>query len=95
MKTLLITLLSLSLTANADNHKGGHGDHPCKEIKEACEAAGFKKGEHKDGKGLWKDCIDKVAKGETVTGVTISAEAVAACKSKHEMRKEKRKENKK
>ncbi len=90
MKTLLVALLSISLTAHADNHKDGH--HPCKEIKEACEAAGFKKGGHKEGKGLWKDCIDKVAKGESVAGVTISAEVVASCKTKHEMRKEKRKD---
>ncbi len=92
MKTLLIALLSISLNANADHHEG---HHPCKEVKSACEAAGFKKGAHKDGKGLWKDCIDKVAKGETVPGVTVSAEVVSSCKSKHEMRKEKKKDRKK
>lgn len=93
MKTILISIIFFGLTANASHHEGHEGKGgPCKAIKEACEKAGFKAGDHKKtGKGLWIDCVDKVAKGETVEGVTIAAADVAACKEKHEERKEKRK----
>lgn len=57
--------------------------HPCLNIKKACEAAGFVKGQHKQGKGLWKDCMDKLAKGETVPGVTANPTEIEACKAKH------------
>lgn len=55
---------------------------PCLEVKKACEVAGFTKGKHKDGKGLYKDCMQKLGNGESVEGVSISADAVAACKEK-------------
>lgn len=65
-----------------------HKNHPCKEIKAACEAAGFKKGAHKDGnKGLWKDCIEPLKEGKTVAGVNVTPEQVAACKAKKEQHK--------
>lgn len=56
---------------------------PCKEIRSACEAAGFVKGNHKkDGKGLWVDCMKKVKAGEAVPGVNVTPEQVTACKDK-------------
>ena len=55
---------------------------PCKKIKEACESAGFVKGDHKDGKGLWKDCISKIKAGATIPGVNVTPEDVNACKAK-------------
>lgn len=64
---------------------------PCLEVKKACEAAGFTKGKHKDGKGLYKDCMQKLGNGESVEGVSISADAVAACKEKRADHKEKKK----
>ena len=53
-----------ALRADEDHEK----NHPCKEIAKACEAAGFKKGDHKDKKGLWKDCVDPILEGTAVPG---------------------------
>ena len=58
-------------------------DGPCRQIKESCESAGFKKGDHKaNGKGLYVDCMKKIMNGESVPGVAASGEQVAACKAK-------------
>lgn len=83
MKMLLsITLLSLAVfsqTVRADDDKS----HPCHAIKAACEAAGFKKGAHKEsGKGLWVDCVKPLNEGKTVAGVSVTPDQVAACKAK-------------
>jgi hypothetical protein len=67
----------------------------CKGVTDVCMAAnvsatdsktgkavqGYQPGEHKrDGEGLWVDCVHKLAKGETVAGVTgVSAAAAKAC----------------
>ncbi len=57
---------------------------PCHVIKEACEAGGYKKGGHKtDKKGLKVDCIQPIMAGQTVAGVNVTADQVAACKAKH------------
>jgi hypothetical protein len=64
---------------------------PCLEVKKACELAGFTKGKHKDGKGLYKDCMQKLGSGESVEGVSISADAISACKEKRTDLKEKKK----
>lgn len=81
MKVALITLALVCATAHVvageEHHEG-----PCKKLKEACVAAGFKKGEHKSGKGLHLDCMKPVLEGKTVAGVTVSAEDIAACKVK-------------
>lgn len=79
---LLGVLLSFSGFAYAEEMKEAK-DHPCKEIKEACEAGGFKKGGHKEGgKGLHVDCMKKLMDGETVAGVTIDAAKLSACKER-------------
>jgi hypothetical protein len=60
-------------------------DHPCKEIRTACSAAGFAKGNH-NGKSLGKDCVKPIRAGQTVAGVTIDPSVVQACnvkKAKH------------
>jgi len=95
-KTLVaLTLLALGSTvASAEE-----ASHPCKEIKSACESAGFVKGGHKDkGKGLWKDCIEKLMAGESVAGVSVTPDKVAACKAKkekHQKMKQEKAESKK
>ena len=45
----------------------------CKAVKKACKGAEFSKGAHKEGnrKGLFVDCMMKLAKGEKVEGVDI------------------------
>ena len=76
-KISLAVLMSFALTgiAFADTH-------PCEKIKSACEAAGFTKGDHKDGKGLHKDCMKPIMSGQTVAGVTVDAGDLQACQAK-------------
>ena len=77
---LLVATSSFAVSAFAE-------EAPCKQIKAACEAGGFVKGGHKnDGKGLFKDCMKKILAGESVAGVTVPADEVAACKAKKEKR---------
>lgn len=64
---------------------------PCLQVKKACEAANFEKGKHKEGRGIAKDCMQKLANGESVPGVNISSDIVAACKDKREQHKPKKK----
>ena len=85
---MLLAVVTLSIFAcNAfaeEKHEG-----PCKEIKEACEKAGFVKGEAKEGYGLWVDCIDPIMKGTAQPANAkkplpkVNAELVTACKAKH------------
>ena len=60
---------------------------PCKQIKDACTTAGFIKGEAKEGKGLWKDCVDPIMQGTTAAKSVlplpkVDPAVVAACKAK-------------
>ncbi len=89
LSVLILSSSVVSFGASADD-KG-----PCREIRAACEAGGFTKGGHKDGKnkGLFMDCMKKIMAGESVQGVTVASEQVAACKEKKEKRHSK-KENK-
>ncbi len=84
MKSLLLASVLVVSASFAHATDGGSEKHPCQALKKACESAGFLKGHHKAGKGLYKDCLDKISKGESVPGVTVSTEEVQACKSKHE-----------
>ena len=88
MKTILSLNLAFGLLAS-HAFAADDASKPCMQIKQACEAAGFKKGDHKEGKGLFADCMKKLAAGESVAGVNVSAEEVAACKAKHAEHKEK------
>ncbi|MGZ3695914.1 MAG: hypothetical protein ACXWQO_17625 [Bdellovibrionota bacterium] len=81
--------LVVSVAAQAKEEK----EHPCMKIKAACEAAGFKKGDHKDGKGLYKDCLQKIKAGQSVPGVSVTAEDMSACSANVEKRKEKKAAN--
>jgi len=95
MKTVFAVLVAAvfasgSAFAQAKPHKGNghHPDGPCAPIAKACHAAGFKVGDHKNGKGLWLDCVAKIAGGETVAGVTVGTDVdLAGCKAKMEERK--------
>ena len=84
-----LSLLSLAVLASSlvafSSHAGETG--PCKQIKAACEAGGYVKGSHKkNGKGLYIDCMKKIMAGESVEGVNVPADEVAACKEKKEKR---------
>jgi hypothetical protein len=66
--------------------------HPCrklqKEAVEACKAAGFAVGKHKEGKGLFEDCVKPLHHGKTIEGVTFNQSLVKECQAKKEERKE-------
>lgn len=97
MKTCLVgSALILAIAARAEAPAagagaagGGHGEGPCKKVVEACAAAGFKKGDWKNGDGLFRDCVDPIMQGTTkVPGATkalpsVPADVVSACKAKH------------
>jgi hypothetical protein len=84
-ETRLSILSVLVLASSLVAFSASAGTTPCKDIKSACEAGGFTKGGHKkDNKGLYKDCMQKVMAGETVPGVTVTADQVTACKAKKE-----------
>ncbi len=59
---------------------------PCKQIVEACKSAGFVAGEHKQGSGLWADCVSPIMRGAPQPAKadkplpTVAADVVAACK---------------
>ena len=57
-------------------------EHPCKQIQNACTAAGYVKGDHKAGKGLHRNCVKPIRAGQTVAGVTIDPSIVQACNAK-------------
>ncbi|MEO7047874.1 MAG: hypothetical protein ABI091_21425 [Ferruginibacter sp.] len=56
--------------------------HPCKPLEVACKAAGFYQGGSGSGKGLYKDCIEPLADGKSVSGVKVADADAAACKVK-------------
>ena len=84
MKNIMMALVLLgSVSAMAQGESA-----PCKQIKSACESAGFVKGDHKkDQKGLYKDCVQPILAGKSVAGVTVGSDVVAACNVKKESRK--------
>lgn len=83
LSLLSLAVLASSLVAFSAAHAGETG--PCKQIKAACEAGGYVKGNHKkNGKGLFVDCMKKIMAGEAVEGVSVPADEVAACKAKKE-----------
>lgn len=87
----LASIFLLSFSLHAEDLK----KYPCKKIKEACETAGFKKGDHKkDNKGLYIDCMKPLMAGQTVAGVTVSTDDVSACKDKQAKHKAKKEVNK-
>jgi hypothetical protein len=92
MKVLTTLAILLMVAPAFANHEDSH---PCKAIRAACEGAGFRPHEHKSGKGLWLDCVDKIMKGETVPGVTVAASDVDGCKAKKAEHEAKKAEHKK
>ena len=67
----------------------GGGTGPCEQIVQTCEKAGFVKGEAKEGKGLWVDCIKPIMQGKPAPQKsvmplpTVDPNLVAQCKAKH------------
>jgi len=88
MKTIVLLWLA-SLAASASAEEKHEQEGPCKAVKEACEKAGFVKGQAKEGTGLWVDCIEPIMKGSAQPAEAkkplpkVSADLVNACKAKH------------
>ncbi len=57
-----------------------HRHHSCMKIASACEEAGYRLSKHMPGKKIWKDCVTPILKGKTISGVTVNASDVKACK---------------
>lgn len=90
MKKMNLVAVSVMMALSASGaFAEGKGNHPCKKIKEACEAAGYTKGDHKNKKGLFKDCMQPIMAGQAVAGVTADPADVSACQAKKAARKEK------
>ena len=85
----MVALLLMSLSANGFAQATPEKEGPCKEIKEACQKAGFMQGEAKEGFGLWVDCIDPIMRGTAQPSKAkkplpaVTADLVRACRAKH------------
>jgi hypothetical protein len=83
MKNLTCLLMMTSLVSLSMAHAN---EGPCRQIKKACENAGFVKG--KEGRGLWVNCIAPIMQGTVSQNSVLPLPAddpslVAACKQKH------------
>lgn len=78
-----ITAIALTITSSsfAQDDAKTKEEGPCKKMMDACKSADFAKGDHKMKKGLFKDCMQPLLAGQTVAGVTVDAQVVAACKA--------------
>lgn len=83
---LMTTVMLFSLPTFA--RAKGNGNGPCKQVREACQAAGYYKGGWKEGKGLWKNCVNVILEGGVVAGVPqFDQSQLVACKEKRAQRK--------
>ena len=88
MKRVLVLCLAM-FAANGFAQTPPDKEGPCKEIKDACQKAGFVYGEAKEGYGLWVDCIDPIMRGTAQPSKAkkplpaVSADLIKACKAKH------------
>jgi hypothetical protein len=90
MKTLKIAGFGIMMIGFATATQAEVTDHPCAKIRKACTDAGFAKGEAKEGKGLYKNCMKPLLEGKTVEGVkeTFDAGTLQACHAKQASWKE-------
>lgn len=95
MKILLGILIVAAFSTQAFAKDDGSDVPACRGVTDVCMAAqvsgvnnkngktiqGYQPGEHsRDGKGLWVDCVEKLAKGQPVEGVSgVSADSAKAC----------------
>ena len=54
---------------------------PCRNIVKACKAAGFSNGKKTKG-NVYRDCVEKIIKGETIEGVQVEKSDIEACLNK-------------
>jgi hypothetical protein len=77
------TVLTIALLASVTSFAQSRNNQPCKQVKAACEAAGFKTGDAK--KNLWKSCIDPIVNGKSIPGVSVDTLTIAACRKQHQL----------
>ena len=89
LKRLLINTLVLLVFYSVAKAEESAAPAPCKKIAEVCEAAGFIKGDWKNGDGLWRDCVNPIIQGvKSAPGASkplpiVDAKSISACKAKH------------
>jgi len=84
---LLLTTLLMPLQSFA--HGKEMKDSPCRPLYDACEAAGFVKGDAAPtGKDLWDDCKKPLIDGKTVAGVSVDQSDINKCKKFKESKKQ-------
>lgn len=78
---LVLIVSAMSISGLAIAHEKPADLPACQGPVKACEAGGFTIGGHKHGaaKGVWADCIGKVAHGKSVANVTLSQSDAQAC----------------
>lgn len=97
--TAIVALLGIlttpALYAEAPRPAGGEGKGPCKQVADACAAAGFVVGGVKEGKGMYAQCVGPLVSGKpakkpaAIPLPNVPADVLAACRQKQEARKEK------
>jgi hypothetical protein len=93
---MILTVVAAFATANglAAQQTAPEPEGPCKQIKEACQKAGFVQGEAKQGYGLWLDCVDPIVRGTAQPASAkkplpaVGADVINACKAKQHNLKE-------
>lgn len=77
--------------APAAGAPAGGDKHPCHKLKKeaiaACEKAGYVKGEHKEKKGLFMDCVEPIMQGKSVANVSVDSNLVQECQAKQANKK--------
>lgn len=93
LKSILVITFFSTVSVFAQANEKAVNSPECGAVVKACEAGGFSVGSHKKNhKGLWVDCIAKLAKGKPVEGVSgVSSDEAKKCV---EVKKQKRAEKK-
>jgi hypothetical protein len=92
----VVVLSFIATSALADPTAGASkGTHPCKQLREwaiqACQSAGYVKGEAKKGNGLHKNCVHPIMQGQTPAKISgIDTALVQQCQERKAKRKAKR-----
>jgi hypothetical protein len=78
----------IGLTAVAAQAQQPKGDGPCRQIRAACEQAGFKQGGAKEGSGLLVDCVRPIVQGtpprpNALALPQVDPQLVEACKQRN------------
>ena len=89
MKRFALTISAVTMIGSisfaADPAPAAKHTNACQQIVDACSKAGFTFGKAKTpkGKNLYKDCVQPIMAGKTVTGVSVSPETVEMCRISH------------